>query len=174
MANFKVKYYGKDGLVSDASFTVVEAGMSNEDKLKICLAGAEVLLRRLREFLHANTNDPNASVRGRLAESLTAREYPELGSVIVTPQGKHHGKSAKRTRAEGYRRAKTGQGKGRKQGHHGMSAGVSAQDVGYYLEYGTPRMSALHWMETVCEQAGDEVQQAMEQAFDEYLKFKGF
>lgn len=174
MAKINVQYFDKHGYTGEASFSVVEAGMSVEDKLKICLAGAEVLLRRLREFLRANTNDPNADVRGRLAESLTVQPNETTGSVFISPQGKHHGRSARRTRAEGYHRAKTGQGKAGRQGHHGMTAGVSARDVGYYLEYGTPRMAPLHWMETVCEQADDEVQAAMEKAWDDYLTSKGF
>lgn len=176
MAKFKFTYYGRDGGAQYGVFGVVEAGMTAADRLLICRRGAEVLIQRLREFLAANTFDKNARIRGRLAESLTAREFASIGSVIVSPEGKHHGSYAKRKRSEGYRRAKTGLGRGRsnKSLHHGMTGGVSAQDVGYYLEYGTPRMAPLHWMETVCEQSGDEVQAAMEQAFDEYLASKGF
>lgn len=176
MAKFAVRYFDKNGLTGSVSFDVVAAGMTAEDKLAICRAGADVLIRRLREFLTANTHDPNAAVRGRLAESLTAREYPATGSIIVSPRGTHHGRRARRTRAEGYRRAKTGQGRGRtnKSSHHGMSSATSAMDVGYYLEYGTPRMAPLHWMETVAEQFADEVQAAMEAAWDAYLTQRGF
>lgn len=175
MANFRVRYYTDSGISGDVSFSVLEKGLQPEDKLAILRPGATLLLQRLREFLEANTNDPNSKIRGRLAESLAAVENDVVGSIIVTPRGIHHGKSAKRKRSEGYRRAKTGQGKGRinKSSHHGMAGGVSTTDVGYYLEYGTPRMAPLHWMETVNEQSGDEVQAALEAAWDEYLKSLG-
>lgn len=148
-------------------------GLSDERKLAICRAGAEVLLRRLREYLEANTHDPNRAVRGRLAESLGILN---LGSFChVEPLGKHHGSYAKRTRAEGYRRAKTGQGKGRsnKSAHHGLSSGISAMDVGYYLEYGTPRMAATHWMENTVEASEEEVLAAMQDEFNRQLDEMG-
>lgn len=175
MANFRVRYYTKNGYAGDVSFAVIEKGMLPEDKLKILRPGAELLLQRLRDFLAANTNDPNAEIRGRLAESLKAVENSTIGSIIVTPRGVHHGKKARRKRSEGYRRARTGQGRGRssKSAHHGMTGGTSAVDVGYYLEYGTPRMAALHWMETVNEQSDADIQAELEAAWDQYLKSLG-
>lgn len=175
MANFRVKYYSKTGVAGDVSFDVIEKGMQPEDKLAVLRPGAELLLQRLRDFLEANTNDPNAEIRGRLAESLKAVENDVTGSIIVTPRGVHHGKKARRKRSEGYRRAKTGQGRGRssKSPHHGMTGGTAAVDVGYYLEYGTPRMAALHWMETVNEQSAEDVQASLEKAWDEYLTSLG-
>lgn len=175
MANFRVTYYGKTGVVGDVAFDLFEKGMLPEDKLNILRPGAELLLQRLRDFLEANTNDPNAEIRGRLAKSLIALEFLVDGSIVVTPRGVHHGKKARRRRSEGYRRAKTGQGRGRsnKSPHHGMTGGTAAVDVGYYLEYGTPRMAALHWMETVNEQSDEEVQAALEKAWDAYLTSLG-
>lgn len=176
MAKFAVYAYseGEDGRKdTTASFKAQVDGFSDERKLAICRAGAGVLLRRLREFLTANTHDPNPAVRGRLAESLRIRD---LGSFcIVEPSGKHHGSYAKRTRAAGYRRAKTGQGKGRtnKSSHHGLSSGVSAMDVGYYLEFGTPRMPPLHWMETVVEASEEDVIAAMQNEFNLQLDEMG-
>lgn len=180
MADFKVKWYGADGQAQGyVSFDVLERGMSAEDRLKICMAGARVLLDRLRAWLGINTNDRNKAVRGALARSLQA-DAGHDGAVIVGPKGKHHGgASAVRTRAAGYHRAKTGTGDfsyGRdRRKRHGLSSGATtAQEVGYYLEYGTPRMEATHWMETVCEQSNDEVLAAMQVAWDDYLKTKGF
>ena len=167
----KFNFYVPD----EATYTtfVASGGITREDTLTVCMAGAKVLLERLREWLAANTHDA-ADWAGALAASLVAE--PVYSSVFVQPKGKHHGKSTrdKMNRASGYRRAKTGQGRGRaKKEHHGMTAGVSASDVGYYLEYGTPRMDARHWMEQTVEAADDEIQAAMEAAWDELLKSKG-
>lgn len=170
MASFR--FYVPDE--QDYAVLSMSGDASKDAKLEILRAGAEVLVQRLREFLDANTNDPNAAVRGTLARSIQIVNRNDR--VFVEPKGKHHGKKAARTRAEGYHRAKTGQGRGRSGAgkHHGMSSGVSAADVGYYLEYGTPRMSALHWMETVVEQSADEIEAAMQTAFDNYLESRGF
>ncbi len=176
MAKFKVYFNTAVEDEKREPYTVLKAaadGLSDERKLAICHAGAEVLLRRLREHLEANTHDPNRAVRGRLAESLGSRD---LGSFChVEPSGKHHGSYAKRTRAEGYRRAKTGQGKGRtnKRAHHGLNGGISAMDVGYYLEYGTPRMAATHWMENTVEASEEEVLAAMQDECNRQLDEMG-
>lgn len=170
MASFRVNMPDTDVY---AGVTLFDGETGLQDKLKICQAGAAVLIERLRDWLDQNTHDLNESVRGTLAKSLKAKDG--FDTVFVQPTGKHHGRKARRTRAEGYRRAKTGQGRGRSNpsAHHGMSSGVSARDVGYYLEYGTARADARHWMETVVEESADEVTAAMAAAFDEYLKSKG-
>ena len=170
MASFRVNLSDTDVY---AGVKLFDGETGRLDKLKICQAGAAVLIDRLRDWLDANTHDLNEAVRGALAKSLKAKEVYD--TVFVQPSGKHHGRKARRTRAEGYHRAKTGQGRGRSNpsAHHGMSSGASASDVGYYLEYGTARMDARHWMETVVEESADEVTAAMAAAFDEYLKSKG-
>ena len=154
-----------------SSYTALETVLATGDKdakARICMAGARVLIHRLREFLEANTSDPNTAVRGRLADSLTAE--PINGCVFVGPKGKHHGKSSRRAKGSGYHRPKTGQGKsGKRQGHHGMTAGTSAADVGFMLEFGTERMDGIHWMETTVDAAGDEVVQAMAEEWNKIL-----
>ena len=171
MAKFQVKSMA-DGSFSDltggggSTYTALSgsaAFVSNEDIQKICMAGAEILIQKLREFLGAHTKGT-----GLLAQSITAT--PIWTFVMVGPKGKHHGSY---TSTKGTHRSKTGQGRSHKRRHHGLTNGVSAMDVGYYLEYGTPRMNALHWMQTVVEESGDEVQAAMEKAWDEFLTSKG-
>ncbi|MBQ9685054.1 MAG: hypothetical protein IJV41_00710 [Oscillospiraceae bacterium] len=150
-------------------YTVFET--DSKDKIAITMAGAKVLQARLVEFLKPHKRT------GALAASITCDPRESSGSVFVGPTGKHHGESTRPRMKEeyGYHRAKTGQGIGRtkKDRHHGLTAGISAVDVGYYLEVGTPRHPALHWMETTLEISGDEIQSAMETAWDEYLKSKG-
>lgn len=181
MAGFHVTYYygGENAegrpYVGNTGLSLFDHALTGQDAVNILRPAANQLLYRYREFLEANTNDPNAELRGKLAESLQLTEYAFAhdGYISISPQGIHHGKKARRKRSEGYRRAKTGQGRGRKSTHHGYTSATSARDVGYYLEYGTPRMAALHWMETVNEQADDEIQPMIEEAWDQYLTSLG-
>ena len=176
MAKFKVDYYSEKtgGAQQYASLGFFESDAGKDASIKVCLAGAEVLINALRNHLKQTTHDPNDEVRGQLARSIKAKVYEAVGSVIVGPVGKHHGQgTGPKTREAGYHRPKTGQGKTGKRKHHGMTNAVSAQDVGYYLEYGTPRMKAEHWMETTMEQHEEEIFEAMENAWNEYLKSKG-
>lgn len=176
MAKFKVNAISEKmhGAKQYTSIRVSDQEISKSASVKICLAGAEVLMQSLRDHLEATTNDPNESVRGQLAKSIKAEIYESSGSVIVGPTGKHHGKgTGPKTREAGYHRPKTGQGKSHKRKHHGMSSAVSAQDVGYYLEYGTPRMKAEHWMEKTLIECDDKVLEAMEDAFNDYLNSIG-
>lgn len=175
MANFtfELQASGKDMANQYFTLDLMEPGAAAEIREKVCMAGARVLIEKLQEYLQQNTNDPNRRVKGTLAKSLTATVF-EDGSVIVGPKGKHHGTGVgRKTRAEGYHRPKTGQGTSHLRKHHGLTNAVSAVDVGYYLEYGTPRMSAEHWMETTLEQNEDEVLAAMQAAWNEYLESKG-
>lgn len=174
MAKMTVKMYtpGKD--MANQYFTIdMSDADSKETSLKICRRGAELLLEKLKAHLEETTHDANAAVRGTLANSLKITESSS-GTCFVGPSGKHHGKgSGLKTKAAGYHRPKTGQGASSKRKHHGMTDAVSAVDVGYYLEYGTPRMDAEHWMETTLENSEEEILAAMEQAWDEHLKSLG-
>lgn len=170
MAKFNVTYYEGYGALGSSD----KESLTSADILRICRAGADVLLQRLRDWLETNTHDANAAIRGRLAASLTAKEYPATGSVIVSPTGKHHGKSAgPKTRAAGYHRPKTGQGSSNNRKRHGMASATSAAEVGYYLENGTPRMRATHWMEITVEAAQEEVLAAMDAETTAVLTEKG-
>lgn len=176
MAKFKMNWYaeGTGGSNQYVSLSFLESNAGKSAATTVCSAGADVLIPALQNYLEANTSDPNKAVRGTLAKSIKKKVYVESGSVIVGPAGKHHGTGVgRKTREAGYHRPKTGQGTSHKRKHHGMSNAVSAQDVAYYLEYGTPRMSATHWMENVVEATEDEIYKAMEIAWDEYLKSKG-
>ena len=173
MAKFYVDMQTPGKLNQNDYFTLRMTGQeSNQIKLKVCSAGGKVLLERLREHLQRTTNDPNTAVRGTLAKSLVITEG--RSSVFVGPKGKHHGTGVgRKTKAAGYHRPKTGMGVSHKRKHHGMTNAVSSQDVGYYLEYGTPRMSAEHWMETTIENCEDEVLDAMQNAWNEYVDSEG-
>lgn len=169
MAKFNVSMQTPGKLHSNDYFDLeMDGEAANEVKLRVCKAGAVVLIEKLRAHLKSTTEDRNENVRGTLANSLSIREGRD--SVFVAPKGKHHGKNSEKLE----HRPKTGEGKSHKRNHHGMSGtAVSAQDVGYYLEYGTPRMSAEHWMETTLEKSEEEIVAAMEAEWNAYLDSKG-
>lgn len=128
---------------------------------KIVTAGAEVL----KECYQTHLNKYHL-ITGKLAESIKIEYLKNLSVALVGPRGIHHGR---KTSTKGTHRSKTGQGKSYYRKHHGMAKGVTAQEVGYFLEYGTPRIKATHWMETANEEAKERVFAAEDAIFDEYL-----
>ena len=163
MANFV--FYGTDEL--EISFTEL-AQLTDEDKEKIVMAGAEVIKKHQVSVLES---DHNSKI---LAPSIEAKYLPGFkdGVAVIEPKGIHHGK--KTVHGSNYHRPKTGQGRSHKRKRHGLTAGTTNQEVGYYLEYGTPRMPASHWMERANEKAADETNAAMEKAWNDYITSKGF
>lgn len=134
------------------------ANMSDDELADIVDAGAAVFVDAQQEYLHQH----HGGGTGALAESIEARPASR-GVAIIGPRGKHHGKS---TSTKGTHRSRTGSGASHRRKHHGMAHGSSNADVGYYLEYGTPRMPAAHWMETANEAAAEEAHAAMEKEWD--------
>ena len=128
---------------------------------KIVTAGAEVLKECYQTYLRNHH-----FITGKLAESIKIEYLKNLSVALVGPRGIHHGK---KTSTKGTKRSKTGQGKSNSRKRHGMANGVTAQEVGYYLEYGTPRIKATHWMEKANEEAKERIFAAEDAIFDEYL-----
>ena len=128
---------------------------------KIVTAGAEVLKECYQTYLKKQH-----FITGKLAESIKIEYLKNLRVALVGPRGIHHGR---KTSTKGTHRSKTGQGKSYYRKHHGMAKGVTAQEVGYFLEYGTPRIQATHWMENANEEAKERVFAAEDAIIDEYL-----
>lgn len=162
MASFV--FYGTDEL--EISFREL-AELPESEKEKIVMAGAEVIKKHQVDFLESH-HDSKVLAPSIQAKYLSG--YKE-GVAVIEPTGIHHG--GKTTHGEEYHRPKTGQGRSHERKHHGLTAGTTNQDVGYYLEYGTPRMPAFHWQERANEEAEEETTKAMENAWDEYLSSKG-
>lgn len=138
------------------------AELSPEEKENIIMAGANLIKEKLRQFL--NTHHRRT---GELADSIDAKYFSD-GTAEVGPGG---------TRKKGKRRVARshgGSGASKRSKHHGSASGSSMAEIGYYLEYGTPRMKATHWMEASNEQSMAEFDAAMERAWDEHLKRAGF
>lgn len=155
MAGFHV--YGLDNL--DIELEQL-AAVDDADALLILERGGEVYKAAHQRYLnawHHLTGQLEASI------SIVQKIAGEFPMVRIEPKGKRRG-------AFTGRRMKKEKGRRRSSGHYEGSN----REVAYYLEYGTPRMPAAHWMETANEEAAEEAQAAMEAAWDEYLKSKGF
>lgn len=153
MAKFSVN--GMDEI--SASFEQL-ANLSNQDKLGVIMAGAQILLQRQKEKIEALFTQRT----GDLADSLTIEEKVDDTDVFayISPKGKHRGSST------GKRKRKNGRSNGR---YSGTNA-----EVGYILEYGSPRISpGFHWMETANEEAESESLEAMQSAWSNVLDTKG-
>lgn len=126
--------------------TLLDAG--GPELMAITEAGANVLVEKLKKTLENHTRT------GKLAESIKITKFDKSGTALVGPSGTHHGSSGKRKKGK----------------HHGKTGSVTAQEVGYYLEHGTPRMRATHWMSHTVENSEDEIVAAMAAKMDELIK----
>lgn len=150
MASFK--FNGVDGIA--ASFEEL-ANLSTEAKTKIITAGAEVLRKaqsdKLVEMFQSENIAPSIKV--------TIKERDGEPVAVVAPSGKHPGSTT------GKRMKTDKNGKRRSSGSY---TGSNAE-IAYFLEYGTPRMPARHWMETANEEATEAFLAAEAAAWDEHL-----
>lgn len=152
MASFR--FNGVDTL--EATFQQL-ASLSEEETYSILEAGAAVLVRGMQETLEKL----GAVASGALRDSIRAERMRSKDGVLVWigPDGKRANAST------GKRKKKYGKS-------HGSYQGTNAE-VGFLLEYGTPRMGARHWMETATEQYGEEANAAMAAKWEEVLQSKG-
>lgn len=130
--------------------------LSDEDKMNVIMPAAKLLVERQREKIKQLFTQRS----GDLADSLTIRqESGEDGAYAhIYLKGKHRGSS-------------TGKRKGKRRSN-GRYSGTNAE-VGYILEFGSPRIAARHWMETANEEAEDEVVAAEQAAWDDLITQKG-
>lgn len=150
----KFSFNGMDEIA--ASFDQL-ANITDEDKMSVIMPAAKLLLARQRdkiiELFTQRTGD--------LAKALTIQEKAgdDGAYAQIYLKGKHRGSS-------------TGKRKGKRRSN-GKYSGTNAE-VGYILEYGSPRIAARHWMETANEESEDDVISAQQAAWDELLTKKGF
>lgn len=133
------------------------AQLSDDEKWSILSAGAEVI----RAAHETALKTAFQVITGALSASISVKRKTKDGGVIaqIQPTGKHPG---------------TGTGRRMKKEHgtrrsSGSYAGSNAE-IAYYLEYGTPRIAARHWMETANEEAAEEMFAAEQAAWDEHLR----
>ena len=140
-----------DGIDSTVASFEALANISEDDAWEIINAGAEVVAdyhkRQISEMFKMHSF--------QLLSSIKIRKKKGDGYVyaLVGPDGKRSGP--------------TSAGKRRKNGK-GSYSGTNAE-VGYFLEYGTPKIRARHWMEAANAKAEDPMIQAETDAWNRRL-----
>lgn len=149
----KFTFNGMDEI--SASFEQL-AQISDDDKASVLMPAAELLKERQTQKII----DMFRQRTGDLAKSI-AVELKGAGEdfhAYIFPKGKHRGSSTgKRTK------------KGRSSGKY---SGTNAE-VAYILNYGSPRISATHWLENANEEAESEVMAVEQDAWNSLLEKKG-
>ena len=150
----KFSFNGMDEI--SASFEQL-ANLTDEDKMSVIMPAANILLDRQRDKILSLFKQHT----GDLADSLTIEERSSDDGVFayIFPKGKHRGSST------GKRKRKNGRS-------NGKYSGTNAE-VAYILEYGSPRISATHWLENANEEAEPEVVAAEQEAWNNLVSRKG-
>ena len=149
----KFSFNGMDEL--SASFEQLSQ-LSDEDKMSVIMPAAKLLVERQRQMIERLFQKRT----GDLANSLTIQQKSDDDGAYahIYLKGKHRGSS-------------TGKRKGKRRSN-GRYSGTNAE-VGYILEYGSPRIAARHWMENANEEAEDDVVAAEQAAWDDLITQKG-
>ena len=149
----KFTFNGMDEI--SASFEQL-AQISDDDKASVLMPAAELLKERQTQKII----DMFRQRTGDLAKSIAVelKGEGEDFHAYIFPKGKHRGSSTgKRTK------------KGRSSGKY---SGTNAE-VAYILNYGSPRISATHWLENANEEAESEVMAVEQDAWNSLLEKKG-
>lgn len=149
----KFSFNGMDEI--SASFEQL-ANLTDDDRMSVIMPAAQLLLQRQKEKILALF----AQHTGDLANSLTIEEKNEGDGAFayIFLKGKHRGSST---------------GKRRHKGRSGGKYSGTNSEVGYILNYGSPRIGATHWLENANEEAEDEVIAAQQEAWNDLLNKKG-
>ena len=131
--------------------------LTDEDKMGIIMPAARLLLEKQRDMIKRLFTQRT----GDLADSLAIQEKSDDDGVYanIYLKGKHRGSGT------GKRKRKNGRSNGRYSG--------SNAEVGYILNYGSPRIAATHWLENANEEAEAEVVDTMQDAWNDLLDTKG-
>ncbi|MBO7252509.1 MAG: hypothetical protein J6V25_07770 [Oscillospiraceae bacterium] len=150
----KFSFNGMDEL--SASFEEL-LSLSDRERMGIIMPAAELLVEKQRQKLRELFTQRS----GALAASITIREKADDSGAYaeIYLKGKHPGSGT------GKRKRKDGRSNGRYSG--------SNAEVGYILEYGSPRIAPRHWMESANDEAEEEVVETMQNAWDDLITQKG-
>lgn len=146
MAGLKIN--GIDSIISDFEKL---AKVDDETAYSILEAGAEALRTVWQAVIRRmGLMDP---VMPQLIYSLQISRKKGKNGVLVRlgPRGKRKNNKKASKRKKGGTYANTN------------------DEVGYVLEYGSPRIKPRHWMETGNEEGGDACTEAMQEAWNEHL-----
>lgn len=141
----------------DASLLTLSQ-MTDENKWSILQPASEIAKTAFSDAVQDTFQQPT----GALAKSPVAVQKAKDGTVfaLIQLKGKHPKSST------GVRMKKDQDGKRRKSGRY---SGTNAE-VGYFLNYGTPRIAATHWYENTEEKIAPQVQDKIEEGFNAYLE----
>lgn len=150
----KFSFNGMDEI--SASFEQL-SNLSDQDRLGVIMAGANVLVTRQKEKIVQLFQQRT----GKLADSIkiAVKDDGDGSYAYISPEGKHPGSG-------------TGRRKRRNGRSNGKYSGTNAE-VAYILNYGSPRISATHWLENANEEAEGEMMESMQAAWDDVLDTKG-
>jgi hypothetical protein len=149
----KFSFNGMDEI--SASFEQL-ANITDEDKMSVIMPAARLLAERQKEkivqLFQQRTGDLKDSIR------IREKKDDDGPYAYIAPEGKHRGSS-------------TGKRRGKRRSN-GKYSGTN-EEVGYILNYGSPRIAATHWLENANEEAEAEVIEAQQNAWNELVTKKG-
>ena len=166
MAKFKCDFNAKTYAYMSGEKGASET-LSLDDLLEVLRPAAMALRDKYKEKLQSL----GLVLTGELADSIDF-EDDTTGSNFARFIVKPFGRRKKGTRT---RKSRAGPS-GRKYAKHNRSVAakaISNEELGYLLEYGTPRIDATHWMQLTNEESGEEIQQIIDDEFTKLLKKKG-
>lgn len=134
--------------------------LTDDDKLSIIMPAAELLAEKHSAKIRQVFNQRS----GTLADSITVTTKTDDDGVYahVSPKGKHP-KSSRGKRMKNTPRGRRSSGK-----YSGSNA-----EIGFILNYGSPRIPASHWMENANEEAEAEIEEAEQNAWNDLMEKKG-
>lgn len=171
MAKFSCTFSEPSGGGFSGNSTTSE--MTSEDILSILRPAAEALKEYYKKTLRRIFKQHSgilAESPDFIAEVGLDRSYMDLNEAVITVglRGKHPGsKRAARSRAGSPTK---------KYAKHNRKSGktsISNAELGYLLEYGTPRIQATHWMENANEEIAEEIQDIIEEGYAKLLEKRG-
>ena len=149
----KFSFNGMDEI--SASFEQL-ANLTDEDRLSVIMPAARLLVQRQKEkivqMFQQRTGDLEKSIK------IKVKDDGDGPYAYISPEGKHRGSG-------------TGKRRGKRRSN-GKYSGTNAE-VAYILNYGSPRISATHWLENANEEAEEEVIAAQQEAWDDLVTKKG-
>lgn len=149
----KFSFNGMDEI--SASFEQL-ANLTDEDRLSVIMPAARLLVQRQKEkivqMFQQRTGDLEKSIK------IKVKDDGDGSYACISPEGKHRGSG-------------TGKRRGKRRSN-GKYSGTNAE-VAYILNYGSPRISATHWLENANEEAEEEVIAAQQEAWNDLVTKKG-
>lgn len=149
----KFNFNGMDEI--SASFEQL-ANLTDEDRLSVIMPAARLLVQRQKEkivqMFQQRTGDLEKSIK------IKVKDDGDGSYAYISPEGKHRGSG-------------TGKRRGKRRSN-GKYSGTNAE-VGYILNYGSPRIVATHWLENANEEAEEEVIAAQQEAWNDLVTKKG-